>query len=274
MAILTQKPKRGSGGHWYTSDGKAMHTMPLQSGDGERNTTLRDAKKLGLYPSVTTLLGLFAKPGLDRWKQDQLLNIAFSNPPKAGESYEDYANRCLVEHEKPVEEAADFGTEVHDAIEAYYKGSHIPDHLLGYIQPALDWKQENQLTFIEFEKMLVNKENGFAGTVDIVGKGVEDQMFIVDWKTRRTKPKVKVAAYDFQVHQIAAYAATYWGEENVLNHRVHGANCFISSTEEGRFEVVKYSPEELADAWLVFRSICKIWRSLKGYDPRTHPNNA
>ena len=107
-------------------------TRCLKSGD-ERNTTLRDAKKLGLYPSVTTLLGLFAKPGLDRWKQDQLLNIAFSNPPKAGESYEDYANRCLVEHEKPVEEAADFGTEVHDAIEAYYKGSHIPDHLLGYI---------------------------------------------------------------------------------------------------------------------------------------------
>ena len=109
MAILQAKPKRGSGGHWYTSEGKAMHTMPLAKGDGERNTTLRDAKKLGLYPSVTTLLGLFAKPGLDRWKQDQLLNIAFSNPPKAGESYEDYANRCLVEHEKPVEEAASFG---------------------------------------------------------------------------------------------------------------------------------------------------------------------
>ena len=39
MAILTAKPKRGSGGHWYTSEGKAMHTVPNAKGDGERNTT-------------------------------------------------------------------------------------------------------------------------------------------------------------------------------------------------------------------------------------------
>ena len=273
MAILQAKPKRGSGGHWYTSEGKAMHTMPLAKGDGERNTTLRDAKKLGLYPSVTTLLGLFAKPGLDRWKQDQLLRIAFDNPAKLDESFENYANRCLVEHEKPVEEAADFGTKVHDAIESYWKGKHIPDELLEYIQPALDWKQENQLSFIEFELMLVSKAHGYAGTVDIVGRGKDNQMFILDWKTRKTQEGKKVTAYDFQIHQIAAYAACYWGEENVLNHRVHGANAFISSTEKGRFEVIRYSPEDLAKAWKVFRSICEVWRSLKGYDPRTHANN-
>jgi hypothetical protein len=110
--------------------------MPLAKGDGERNTTLRDAKKLGLFPSVTTLLGLFAKPGLDRWKQNQLILIAFSNPPKAGETIEQYTDRCLLLHEKPVEEAADFGTKVHDAIEAYFTGQHIPDELLEYIQPA------------------------------------------------------------------------------------------------------------------------------------------
>jgi len=270
MAILTEKPKRGGGGHWYTREGKAKHTMPLAKGDGVRNTTLRDAKKHGLYPSVTTLLGLFAKPGLQRWKEDQVLRIAFSNPPKLDESYEEYANRCLVMHEKPVEEAASFGTKIHDAIESYWKGEHIPDELLGYIQPALNWKQENQLTFIEFEKMLVNLQHGFAGTVDIVGKGSDNQMFIVDWKTRKTKKGQKVTAYDFQIHQIAAYAATYWGEDNVLNHRVHGANAFISSTEEGRFEVIRYSPEDLAKAWVDFTALCQLWRSLKNYDPRSH----
>lgn len=270
MAILQAKPKRGSGGHWYTREGKAMHTMPRANGDGERNTTLRDAKKLGLFPSVTTLLGLFAKPGLDRWKYDQLLRIAFENPKKAGETIEQYTDRCLLLHEQPVEEAASFGTEVHDAIEAYYKGSHIPDHLLGYIQPALDWKQSNQLTFIEFEKMLVNTNHGFAGTVDIVGKGSDGQMFIVDWKTRKTKKGVKVSAYDFQIHQIAAYAATYWGEDKVLAHQVHGANGFISSTEEGRFEIIRYSPEDLAKAWVDFTALCQLWRSLKNYDPRNH----
>ena len=270
MAILTEKPRRGSGGHWYTRKGKAKHTMPLAKGDGVRNTTLRDAKKHGLFPSVTTLLGLFAKPGLQRWKEDQVLRIAFSNPPKLDESFENYANRCLLMQEKPVSDAADFGTKIHDAIESYWKGEHIPDELLGYIQPALDWKQKNQLTFIEFEKMLVNTDHGFAGCTDIVGKGSDGQMFIVDWKTRKTKKGQKVTAYDFQIHQIAAYAATYWGEENVLNHRVHGANAFISSTEEGRFEVIRYSPEDLAKAWIDFTALCQLWRSLKNFDPRNH----
>jgi len=77
VAILTQKPKRGGGGHWYTATGEARHTMPKADGSGDRNTTLRDAKKHRLIPSVTTLLGMFAKPGLDRWKQDQLLRIAY-----------------------------------------------------------------------------------------------------------------------------------------------------------------------------------------------------
>ena len=268
MAILTAKPKRGSGGHWYTALGEARHTMPKADGSGDRNTTLRDAKKHRLIPSVTTLLGMFAKPGLDRWKQDQLLRIAYDNPAQDGESYERFADKCLVLHEQPVEEAADFGTEVHDAIEKYHQGEHIPDHLIEYIQPAIDWKIEHNLRFIKQEEILVNMEHGFAGTVDIVGLGANDEKFIVDWKTRKTKPKVKVTSYDFQIHQIAAYAATEWGEDQVEQMQVHGANCYISSTEPGRFEVIKYSPEEIRDAWQVFKGVCRIWRSLKGYDPR------
>ena len=268
MAILTQKPKRGGGGHWYTATGEARHTMPRADGSGERNTTLRDAKKHRLIPSVTTLLGMFAKPGLDRWKQDQLLRIAYDNPPKMDESFEGFADKCLVLHEQPVEEAADFGTRIHDAIEKYFEGYPIDDDLLEYVQPAFDWKQENKLRFIEREKILVNMEHGFAGTVDIVGLGANNEKFIVDWKTRRTEPGKKVTSYEYQIHQIAAYAATYWGEDQVEQMQVHGANCYISSTEPGRYEVIKYSPEELRDAWQAFKSLCRLWRSVKEYDPR------
>ena len=65
MAILSAKPKRGSGGHWYTATGEPRHTMPKANGDGERNTTISDARKLKLYPSVTSILSLFAKPQLN-----------------------------------------------------------------------------------------------------------------------------------------------------------------------------------------------------------------
>lgn len=272
MAIIKATPKRGGGGHWYDENAKPRHTMPLASGKGEKNTTLRDARKHNLFPSVTGILGIFSKPGLDRWKQDQLLRIAHENPPQDGESFEDYADRCLVMHEKPVEEAASFGTRIHDSIEKFFEGEPIEDELLPYVKPAFDWKQEHKLRFIEREKTMTNLEEGFAGTVDIVGLGANQEKFIVDWKTRKTKPKQKVTSYDFQVHQIAAYAATYWGSDLVDAEQVHGANCYISSTEPGRFEVIKYSPAELKDAWTVFKSACAIWRSVKGYDPRKQTN--
>ena len=110
-------------------------------------------------------------------------------------------------------------------------------------------------------------EHGFAGTVDIVGKGAEGQKFIVDWKTRKTKPKVKVTSYDFQIHQIAAYAATYWGEDQVEQMQVHGANCYISSTEPGRFEVIKYFPKKYGMHGRYSGSLSNM-EIPKGYDPR------
>ena len=64
--------------------------------------------------------------------------------------------------------------------------------------------------------------------------------------------------------QLAAYAATYWGPENI--DRVLAANIFISTTEPGRMVVVKH--EHLAADWQAFRMVAELWRYLKGYDPR------
>ena len=269
MAILVGKP-RSSGGHWYTPEGREAHTQIGKNGL-ERNTSLRDARKLKLIPSVTTILQVFAKPGLERWKQMEIGKIAFDLPRLDGEDAQQFANRCLVKQKEPVEKAADFGTEIHDAIEKYFDGEPIPYHLLGYVQPAFDWKQEKQLTFIEREKKLVNLEHGFAGTVDIICTGPQGQKGCVDWKTRKTYKGKEVTSYDFQVHQIAAYAATYWGEEALLAGEVYGANCFISSTEEGRFVPHAYTVEKMIEAWKTFVSACEIWRSIKNYDPRVQP---
>ena len=46
---------KSESGHWYTQEGEPMYTIIGANGK-ERNTTLRDAKNLGLVPSVTTIL--------------------------------------------------------------------------------------------------------------------------------------------------------------------------------------------------------------------------
>ena len=267
MAILTKKLSMG-GGHWYTLGGKAAHTQPKAKGDGERSTTLRDARKLNLFPSVTTILAIFAKLGLELWKMRMIAKVAFDLPKIDGETSDEFAVRCMVKQQAPVEDAADFGSKVHDAIEKYFEGEPIPDELYEYVKPAFDWKQDQGLRFIEREKILVNAEHGFAGMVDIVCVGPKGEKGVIDWKTRRTTKDRKVTSYDFQIHQIAAYAATHWGAEAVEKEEVQGANCYISSTEPGRFEVCGYSPPEIAAAWETFKDACSIWRSLKNYDPR------
>ena len=267
MAILTKKLKTG-GGHWYDANGKACHTQPKAKGDGERSTTLTDARKLKLFPSVTTILTIFAKPGLERWKMKSIAEVAFDIPRIDGEDAGKFADRCMVKQAAPVEEASDFGTRCHDAIEKYFEGEPVPDELYEYVQPAFDWKQAMGLRFLERETILVNKEHGFAGMVDIVCVGKDGEKGVIDWKTRRTVEGRKVTSYDFQIHQIAAYAATYWGAEAVENGEVQGANCYISSTEPGRFDPCGYSPTEIAEAWETFKAACAIWRALKKYDPR------
>ena len=73
MFLSAQPHKRelnGDGGHWYYPDGRSLHTVPKKDGTGERNTTKADARKLGLFPSVTAITKIVANPSLDRWKQN------------------------------------------------------------------------------------------------------------------------------------------------------------------------------------------------------------
>src|SRR5210317_2569833 len=80
-------------GHWYTQEGEPMYTIIGANGK-ERNTTLRDAKKENLVPSVTTILGMIAKPSLENWKINQALNSALTLEKNESETLEEFAYRC------------------------------------------------------------------------------------------------------------------------------------------------------------------------------------
>ena len=79
MAILTSGQSRIKTSHWYRADGVACHTMPKANGDGERITTIKDAKAQKLLPSVTNILGVLDKPALTSWKIERHLETADKN---------------------------------------------------------------------------------------------------------------------------------------------------------------------------------------------------
>ena len=142
-------------------------------------------------------------------------------------------------------------------------GEPYDPELRVYVQPVLDWKEKTGIEIVDREIRVVNKAEGFAGTADVLFRYGQQGIGILDYKTRKTKPGEAVAAYDNQAMQLAAYAATYWGPENI--DRVLAANVFISTTEPGRMEVVKHA--DLARDWQAFRMVAALWRYRKGTTP-------
>jgi len=112
---------KSESGHWYTQEGEPMYTIIGANGK-ERNTTLRDAKSLGLVPSVTTIMGIIAKPSLETWKQKQLLNSFLTLEQGEDETIESFYYRCQTDSKQVGIQAAQQGTKIHGMIEKGFLG--------------------------------------------------------------------------------------------------------------------------------------------------------
>lgn len=276
MAILTKEARKGS--HWYTADGQAMHEVrrkePGPNGEETRPTNISDARLLGLYPSVTGILDIFDKPQLVTWKINQAIFASLRLPKQEQESDEYYAKRVRESSNEQVEQAADLGTTIHRSIDMVMEDGTLErcePEVITHVSPVLDWFRTRPFQILAKEKIIVNLQEGFAGTFDLGASfmapdGLEARI-VIDWKTRKTKPGVEVKAYDFQSWQIAAYAKTEYPDYFTAG-RVYGINLFISSTEPGRIEWVKYMPGQLINDFNCYRAAAMIWRAMKDYDPR------
>ena len=115
-------------GHWYTPRGEPAHTIIGANGK-ERATTLRDARKEGFLPSVTTVLKVAANEGLNRWLKSNLLMAAATLPRIEGESADDWINRVTEDAQRQGQEAASLGTSIHASLEKAYEGEYYdPEH--------------------------------------------------------------------------------------------------------------------------------------------------
>lgn len=273
MAILKESVLQSA--HWYTRDGKACHTMPTADGKSTRPTTLADARKLGLLPSVSAILQVLDKPGLDKWKMEQVALAGMTLKRDKKETDEYYMDRVIVESRKKVKDAGDFGTGVHGEMERYW-ASKLPGGAefapnavtFAHTSPAIQWIESKKLVPVANETIIINLEHGFGGTSDLPclmpGRSGPYPVH-VDYKTKKTEAGKALLPYLDQVMQIASYGATYWKEQFA---RCWGLNLYLSSTEPGRTEAAFYSPQMMAAAWDIFKMLCAVWRHDNEYDPR------
>jgi len=236
-------------GHWYCAEtGEPRYTVISKSTGKERNTTLADARKYNLVPSVTTVMSQIAKPGLTNWLNQQLLLAALTLPRMDGESEEDWITRIMVDSKSASKEASQRGTDIHAVIEQYYrKDVCLPEY------PAYVYKVNEALTVAFGQQDWIAEESfahpsGFGGKVDMYSKAG----FIVDVKTTE-KDVADIKPYHEHLMQLSAY-------RNGLNlPMARCANIFVNAnTNEVR--VIEHAESDLIDAWECFQYLLLFFK--------------
>jgi len=243
-------------GHWYQIDGAPAYYITAKSGE-QRSTTLRDARKLNLLPSVTTIIKCAASPGLEAWKLNQMLLAALTLPKIDGEPEESFVQRIVKDSKEHAKQAAERGSEIHAAIETFYEGimlANMAEYQVGVAQSIeetfgrLDFKSEKSFA----------SKYGFGGKVDLHAENV-----VIDLKTKEFTDPKDVQAYPDNAMQLAAYRVGL-GMPNAVC-----ANVFISVTEPGLVVIKKWSEEDLQKHWLMFFSLLNFWKLKNNYEPPT-----
>ena len=241
-------------GHWYTKQGDPAYTTLGKTGD-ERPTTLRDARKHGLVPSVTTVLKAAANEGLNRWIKSNLLVAAATLPRLEGESADDWITRVEEDARKQGSDAANLGTQIHASLERAYSGlAYNPEHMqyvtatmleIEKIFPLENWKSE-----VSFAHKL-----GFGGKIDLSSPKI-----VIDFKTSAfDEDKKDVGGYDEHLMQLAAYA------KGLEIEYPYCANVYVSTTVPGLVRITEYSAADIERGWEMFKNLLLYWQAKNKY---------
>lgn len=236
-----------------------------------RATTLADARKLNLLPSVTTILSLLEKPALTLWKVEQAALAVLTAPRKDGEELDAFVLRVLHTEEQQHEErdiARDRGIAIHDAIEALMRGEQANDEILPWVKPAFDALVAYGKP-VATERILVG--NGFAGKTDLVMDST-DHWRLWDFKGTGRLPDPARGAWPEHRLQLAAYARAYQqlldtgGPEAGADRPIVVGNVYISTAKQGEFVIIEHEDWEVTFD-LGFAPLIQHWQWASNYFP-------
>jgi hypothetical protein len=283
--------------HWYSLGGIPTYEVPYadKKRKGEfRPTTLTDARKLNLLPSVTNILDIQAKPQLTTWKIEWAMIAVETTPRIESESSEDFLERCARDAEEIASAAAKFGSRVHQSIEDYLVQGEVTtdEEILPYFENWLGWAQDNlDLEGVLFSEMIV-VGHGYAGRTDLkarakIGSPLWQQLKdaghnpedfgVIDFKTRRwskgkTEKDNKPTTYSSDPSQLAAYMSAdiaMTDEDRADECASWTCSVLINSERpEEKIHAVVWKPDEIERGMRIFLACLELWSLDRNYDPR------
>lgn len=245
------------GSHFYTREGEPRH-----------DAGLRDARKLGLFPSVTTIdKAVFPNRGIERYKIEQAIKAATSNPRQIHEDEDTYAQRLYdlsLDHSRA---AAEFGSEVHATIEDWPQ-MPIDQRLLPWFNEFSAWYVESGLTKEGQEIVLTDNDIGVAGRVDWVGIHATRYRCVLDWKTQNIKPddkgRKKPQYYPSWARQLAFYAVADAKKSGMYPQLPACASVVIDSSEPSKPHIKWWKNEDILFYYKQF--VAGVWMYCYEHD--------
>lgn len=242
--------------HWYASDGKPAYTVIGKNGR-QRATTLRDAREMNLYPSVTTIIGVAAKPSLENWKIDQALLSALTLPQGEDESLDDFIKRAKQDAKEQSIKAAQKGTEIHAEIEAGFTGGKPTEAYSAVMQSLTqEFGECNWVAEDSFSCAL-----GFGGKIDLYA----DSGIVVDFKTKDGLTD-KAPVYDEHGMQLSAYALGLGFDDPIR------VSIFIDRNDPSKVLQHTWDKKSHEKHRDMFLSLLSYWQLSKNYKPNEEKN--
>ena len=194
-------------------------------------------------PSVTTILGVLRKIGLEYWFKANTAKFCNEESAKG--------KKC--------------GTQIHDCIEQYILtgeakiDSEYADEVMNALNSFILFRKENpSIKLVLSEVALTSEKYGFNGTID-----APNPPLLIDWKSGNAKDKDEPVIYDEAKYQVAAYV-NLWNERNP-ECPIENAMIVCFAKDKVAYSKYEMDKEEIYGCFNeVFLSCLKIYQYQKG----------
>ena len=197
------------------------------------------------YPSVTEILGVLRKIGLENW---------FKFTPYA-------------QIKKESDEGKLIGTQIHEGIQAYIETGEVKvstqyaEQVMNALKGFMQYKKDNpDIKLRNSEIQMTSEKFRFNGTLDCIGEN--GSLVIFDWKTGKAKDKDRPDIYDEYKYQVAAYVHAY---NETHGTDIHQAIILSLAKDKVAYNTYKMDKPEI-DYWFleVFLPALQILNAQKG----------
>lgn len=252
------KIRASEGQHWYDRDGTPRYEVADAKGN-MRPATLRDARKYGWYPGVTSIIKCAAAPGLERWKFEQGVLAALTLPRVDGETHEALLARIREDADAQARKARERGTQIHAAIQGHYDGEPPPEELWPYVAGVKEHIEANFPGRLWVSEKPCAHVLGYGTKADLSSRNV-----VIDFKgSDFTENEVaKLRTWDEHHMQLAATRIA------LEKHNADCAICYVSRTVPGLARIILVDEAELQQGWQMFKSLLEYWQAKNRYWPQ------